>query len=68
MFVVKGETSRSQEIKVKSSHEELCPSDRSGQLDRTQNVLGVQARMSELSKLMMDQDNLINAAMQYVMR
>ena len=33
VFVVKGETSRSQEIDVKSFHEELCSSDRSGQLD-----------------------------------
>ena len=31
VFVVKGETSRSQEISVKSFHEELCSSDRSGQ-------------------------------------
>ena len=30
--VVKSETSRSQEISVKSFHEELCSSDRSGQL------------------------------------
>ena len=35
VFVVKGETSRSQEIDVKSFHEELCSSDRSGQLDIT---------------------------------
>ena len=28
VFVVKGETSRSQEIDVKSFHEELCSSDR----------------------------------------
>ena len=34
VFVVKGETSRSQEIKVKSFHEELCSSDRSGQPDK----------------------------------
>ena len=33
VFVVKGETSRSQEISVKSFHEELCSSDRSGQPD-----------------------------------
>ena len=37
VFVVKGETSRSQEIKVKSFHEELCSSDRSGQPDITQD-------------------------------
>ena len=33
-FVVKGETSLSQEISVKSFHEELCSSDRSGQPDK----------------------------------
>ena len=33
MFVVKGETSRSHEINEKRFHEELCSSDRSGQLD-----------------------------------
>ena len=32
VFVVKGETSSSQEISVKSFHEELCSSDRSGNL------------------------------------
>ena len=32
VFVVKGEMSRSQEIDVKSFHEELCSSDRSGNL------------------------------------
>ena len=37
----KGETSRSQEISLKSFHEELCFSDRSRQLDRTQNVISV---------------------------
>ena len=31
VFIVKGETSRSQEIDVKSFNEELCSSDRSGQ-------------------------------------
>ena len=41
VFVVKGETSRSQEIDVKSFHKELCSSDRSGQLDITQDVIGV---------------------------
>ena len=34
VFVDKGETSWSQEIKEKSSHEELCSSDRSGQPDK----------------------------------
>ena len=50
MFVVKGETSRSQEIKVKSFHEELCSSDRSGQPDITQDVIGVQTCTSEENK------------------
>ena len=50
MFVVKGETSRSQEIKVKSFNEELCSSNRSGQLDITQNVIGVQTCLSEEDK------------------
>ena len=50
MFVVKGETSRSQEIKVKSFHEELCSSDRSGQPDVTHNVIDVQTRLSEENK------------------
>ena len=42
VFVVKGETSRSQEIDVKSFHKELCSSDGSGQPDITQDVIGVQ--------------------------
>ena len=50
MFVVKGETSRSQEIKVKSFHEELCSSDRSGQPDDTHNVLDVRTCLSEENK------------------
>ena len=50
VFVVKGETSRSQGIKVKSFHEELCSSDRSGQLDITQDVIGVQTCPSEENK------------------
>ena len=73
MFVVKGETSRSQEIDVKSFHEELCSSDRSGQPDITQDVIGVQTCPSEENKNVgveqtHDQGNLINAAMQYIMR
>ena len=32
VFIVKGETSRSQEIDVKSFYEDLCSSDRSGNL------------------------------------
>ena len=39
VFVVKGETSRSQEINVESSHEKLCASDRSGQLEITLSVI-----------------------------
>ena len=50
MFVVKGETSRSQEISEKSFHEELCSSERSGQPDRTQDVIGVQTCPSEENK------------------
>ena len=50
VFVVKGETSRSQEIDVKSFHEELCSSDRSGQPDITQDVIGVQTCPSEENK------------------
>ena len=50
VFVVKGETSRSQEIKVKSFHEELCSSDRSGQLDITHDVISVQTCPSEENK------------------
>ena len=34
VFVVKGETSRSEEIDEKCFHEELCSSDRAGQLDK----------------------------------
>ena len=50
VFVVKGETSRSQEINVKSLHEELCSSDRSGQLDITHDVISVQTCPSEENK------------------
>ena len=50
VFVVKGETSRSQEISVNSFNEELCSSDRSGQLDITQDVISVQACSSEDNK------------------
>ena len=39
VFVVKGETSRSHEINEKCFHEELCSSDRSGQLDITPSVI-----------------------------
>ena len=47
MFVDKGETSWSREIKEKSSHEELCSSDRSGQLDITLSVIKAQTNLSE---------------------
>ena len=50
VFVVKGETSRSQEIKVKSFHQELCSSDRSGQPDITHDVISVQTCPSEENK------------------
>ena len=50
VFVVKSETSRSQEIDVKSFHEKLCSSDRSGQPDITQDVIGVQTCPSEENK------------------
>ena len=50
VFVVEGETSRSQEISVKSFHEELCSSDRSRQPDITQDVIGVQTCPSEENK------------------
>ena len=46
MFVVKGETSRSHEIKETSSHEELCSSDRSGQPDITHSVVSDQTCLS----------------------
>ena len=47
MFVVKGETSRSQEIDAKSFHEELCSSDRSGQPDITPSVIRALNNLSE---------------------
>ena len=58
MFVDKGETSWTREIKEKSSpwsreiketssHEELCSSDRSGQLDITPSVIKAQTNLSE---------------------
>ena len=47
VFVDKGETSWSREIKEKSSHEELCSSDRSGQLDITLSVIRAQTNLSE---------------------
>ena len=50
VFVVKGETSRSQEISVNSFNEELCSSDSSGQPDFTQDVIGVQTCLSEEHK------------------
>ena len=52
MIVVQNErkTSRSQDISVNSFNEELSSSDRSGQLDITQDVISVQTRSSEDSK------------------
>ena len=47
VFVVKGETSRSQEIDEKCFHEELCSSDRSGQPDITPDVIRAQNNLSE---------------------
>ena len=47
VFVVKGETSRSQEIDEKCFHEELCSSDRSGQPDITPGVIRAQNNLSE---------------------
>ena len=47
VFVVKGETSRSQEINEKCFHEELCSSDRSGQPDITPSVIRAQNNLSE---------------------
>ena len=46
VFVDKGETSWSRESKEKSSHEELCSSDRSGQPDITPSVIRAQINMS----------------------
>ena len=58
-----------QEISVKSFHEELCSSDRSGQLGITQEVFKhvhlKTARVSMLGRLMIDQGNLINTTLQY---
>ena len=47
VFVVKGETSRSQEINGKCFHEELCSSDRSGQPDITPSVIRAHNNLSE---------------------
>ena len=46
VFVVKGETSRSQEIDEKCFHEELCSSDRSGQPDITHSVIRAHNNLS----------------------
>ena len=56
VFVVKGETSRSQEIDVKSFHEELCSSDRSGQPDITPSVIRAQNNLSEEIRVEQTQD------------
>ena len=47
VFVVKGETSRSQKIDEKCFHEELCSSDRSGQPGITPSVIRAQNNLSE---------------------
>ena len=47
VFVVKGERSRSQEIDVKSFHQELCSSNRSGQPDITPSVIRAHNNLSE---------------------
>ena len=47
VFVVKGETSRSQKINEKCFHEELCSSDRSGQPEITPSVIKAQNNLSE---------------------
>ena len=67
-FVDKGETSWSREIKEKSSHEELCSSNRAGQPDITPSVIRARQiclEKSELSKLTIDQGNLINMKSHY---
>ena len=46
VFVDKGETSWSQEMKEKYSQEELCSSDRSGQPDITPSVICAQTNLS----------------------
>ena len=46
VFIDKGETSWSQEIKEKSSHEELCSSSRSGEPDITHSVIRAQTNLS----------------------
>ena len=56
VFVVKGETSRSQEIDEKCFHEELCSSDRSGQPDITPSVIGAQNNLSEDIRVEQTQD------------
>ena len=50
VFVVEGEKSRSQENIVNSFNEELCSSDRSGQLDITHDVISFQTCPSEENK------------------
>ena len=47
VFVVKGGTSRSQEIDERCFHEELCSSDRSGQPDITPSVMRAHNNLSE---------------------
>ena len=56
MFVVKGETSCSQEINEKCFHEELCSSDRSGQLDITPGVQDAPEVHREITMLNTDNE------------
>ena len=63
VFVVKGETSRFQEIDEKCFHEELCSSDRSGQPDNTPSVIRAHNNLSEDIRVEQTHDrsgNLIN--------
>ena len=64
VFVVKGETSRSHEIDDKDFHEKLCASDRSGQLEITLSELVICLKTPVLSKLTMDQGNLMSVTAQ----
>ena len=58
MFVVNGETSRSQEIDEKCFHEELCSSDRSGQPDITPSVVRGHNNLSEDIRVEQTHDRL----------
>ena len=64
VFVVKGETSRSHEIDDKDFHEKFCASDRSGQPEITLSELVICLKTPVLSKLAMDQGNLMSETAQ----